>query len=112
MIFKKENDELLATIAVKNNLDMDEVISAYLICGNSFLMLMNVFEGREVKFPSKRRLTSPSLHNVKFIEDDCRKYADYERGDVITVGDDDFEVISKEKKVLNHYYVPVTKIED
>ena len=111
MTFKKENDNLLASLAIKNNLDMDKVIAGYLILGEQFLLWMHIFEGQDLHIPSKRRLCSPSLRNVHFIEDDERKYAEYEKDDVIDYGDDEWIVIDCEKKVLNHYYIPVIKSE-
>ena len=109
MVFKKD-DELLMGIAVKNNLDMDKVISGYLIMGEQFLIMLHVFEGQELKVPSKRRLCSPSLRNIRFIEDDERIYEDYAKGQIIEKGDREFTVIDREKKLLNHWYVPVMEV--
>ena len=109
MTFKKENDNMLMSLAVKNNLDMDSVIAGYLIMGEQFLMMMHVFEGKLLQIPSKRRLCSPTLKNVHFIEDDKRKYKEYERDDVIDVGDKEYIVVSEEKKLLNHWYIPVVE---
>jgi hypothetical protein len=110
VIFQKENDKLLLSLAVKNNLDMDSVIAGYLIMGEQFLMMMRVFEGRQLQIPSKRRLCSPSLRNIHFIEDDKRKYEDYERDDVIDLGDKEYTVVAEERKVLNHWYIPVVEL--
>ena len=112
MIFQKDNDKLLTSIAVKNNLDMDKVISGYLIMGEQFLMLLHVFEGQELKVPSKRRLSSPSLKNIEFIEDDERKYAEYQKSDVIDLNDREYIVIDCEKKYLNHWYIPVMELKE
>ena len=110
MIFQKE-DAMLASIAIKNNLDMDKVIAAYLIMGNQFPLLLHVFEGQEIRVPSKRKLCSPSLRNIMFIEDDERKYSSYEKDDVIDIEDNKYVVVDKEKKFLNHWYVPVLRVE-
>lgn len=107
MIFQKENDELLSNIAIKNNMDMDKVISAYLICGDDLFMLMHIFEGQDIRIPSKRKLNCYNLHNIKFIEDDERRYADYRKKEILTVKDVDYVVVAPERKVLNHYYLPV-----
>lgn len=112
MIFKKDNDSFLLALALKNNLDMDTVISGYLIMGDQFQMLLNVFEGKELKVPSKRRLSSPSLRNIRFIEDDERKFQDYVKGNIIILNDKDYEVVDVEKKILNHWYVPVVEVID
>ena len=110
MTFKKENDNLLASLAIKNNLDMDKVIAGYLILGEQFLLWMHIFEGQDLHIPSKRRLCSPSLRNVHFIEDDERKYAEYEKDDVIDVDDKEYIVVSEERKFLNHWYIPVMEM--
>jgi len=112
MIFQKENDKALAYLAVKNNMDMESIISAYLIMGDKFQILLQMFEGRELKIPSKRKLNIPNLNNIQFIEDDERKYSDYVKGNVVTIGDDDYMILSSEKKVLNHYYLPVKNMEE
>lgn len=109
MVFQKENDNLLCSLAVKNNLDMDSVVAGYLIMGEQFLMMMHVFEGRQLQIPSKRRLCSPSLKNVHFIEDDKHKYREYERDDIIDYGGKEWTVVAEEKKVLNHWYIPVVE---
>lgn len=110
MIFKNA-DELLASIAIKNKLDTDKVIAGYLIMGEQFPLLLHVFEGQELHIPSKRRLCSPSLKNIKFIEDDENKYINYEKDDVIDIDEREFVVVDKEKKFLNHWYVPVMEVQ-
>jgi len=112
MIFHKNNDTFLASLAIKNNLDMDKLLSGYLIMGEKWLLLMHVFEGCVLKIPSKRRLSSPSLYNIHYIEDDERVYGDYKRNDVLTYKDVDYIVVAEEKKVLNHWYLPVIHEED
>lgn len=111
MIFES-NDKFLVSLAERNNLDMDKFLSAYLIMGEQFLLLLHVFEGQDLHVPSKRRLSAPSLHNILFIEDDEEKYKDYVKGNVITEGDVDYVVVSQERKVLNHTYIPVIKEEE
>ena len=112
MIFKKENDELLMALAVKNDMDMDKVISAYLITGDMSFLLMRVFEGQTVKFPSKRRLGTANLHNIHFIEDDERLFKDYDKYDEIEYDGKTWTVVSAEKKLLNHWYIPVMEATD
>ena len=111
MIFKCD-DKFLVSLAEKNNLDMDKFLSAYLIMGEQFLLLLHVFEGQDLHIPSKRRLSAPSLHNIFFIEDDEEKYKDYVAGNVITENDVDYVVVAKEKRILNHIYIPVIKEEE
>ena len=112
MIFQKENDEILAYLATKNNMDMESVIAAYLVMGDKFDILLQIFEGRTLKIPSKRKLNCPNLNNIHFIEDDERKYFDYVKGNIISIGDNEYKVISSEKKILNHYYLPVELLEE
>lgn len=111
MIFQKENDDLMLNLAVKNNLDIDKVLSAYLITGNDFFMLLHIFEGQTLKVPSKRRLCTANMHNIKYIEDDKRIYKDCIKGNVIDYKGIEYTVVSTEKKVLNHYYIPVIESE-
>lgn len=111
MTFQKDNDDLAASLAVKNNLDMDSVLAAYLIAGNDIFMLLHLFEGRQLRIPSKRRLSATNCHNIKFIEDDERKYFQYEKNDEIEYNGKTYIVISEEKKILNHYYIPLIPIE-
>lgn len=112
MIFRKDGDKLLAALASKTNMDMDKVISAYLILGDDLFLLLRIFEGQTFSLPSKRRLGCMNLHNIYFIEDDERKYADYERKQIIETDGKEYCVAGKEKKFLNHYYIPVTLLED
>ena len=98
---------MLLNLAVKNNLDMDKVLSAYLIAGDLSFMLLHVFEGQNIHIPSKRRLNAMNLRNIEFIEDDKQIYKDYEKYDSIEYKGKWYSVISEEKKVLNHYYIPV-----
>lgn len=109
MIFAKDGDELLCSLATRNRIDLDKVISAYLITGEQLLMLLHIFEGQTLTIPSKRRLNCANLHNILFIEDDERKCADYQKKQILTYKDEDYIVVSEEKKVLNHYYLPVIK---
>ena len=107
MIFNKENDELMLNLAVKNKMDMDKIISAYLVAGDEFFMLLHIFEGQTLKVPSKRRLNAMNAHNIKFIEDDERKYRDYKKKEYLEYNGESYIVVSEEKKLLNHYYIPV-----
>lgn len=109
MIFAKNGDELLCSLATRNRVDLDKVISAYLITGEQLLMLLHIFEGQTLNIPSKRRLNCANLHNILFIEDDERKYADYQKKQILTYKDVEYIVVSEEKKVLNHYYLPVIR---
>lgn len=108
----KNNDSFFMTMAIKNNLDIDAVIAAYLIMGEQFQILLNVFEGHDIHIPSRRRLSSPSLHNVFFIEDDSREYEDFDRLDEVRYKEKTYIVVSKEKKLLNHWYLPVIPKEE
>lgn len=103
----KNNDSFLMAMAIKNNLDTDSVIAAYLIMGQQFQILLSLFEGRDLHIPSKRRLSSPSLHNVFFIEDDSREYQDVDKSDEVTYEGKKYIAVSKERKLLNHWYLPV-----
>lgn len=111
MVFQKENDKFLASIAVKNNLDMDRILSAYLIMGDLTPLILHVFEGQTFHVPSKRKLQSPILHSINFIEDDERKYVDMEKDEVINYKGIQYMTLGKEQKILNHYYIPVMKYE-
>lgn len=111
MIFQKQGDELLTSIAIKNNLDMDKVISAYLILGEDMLMLMHIFEGQTLNIPSKRRLSCANLHNILFIEDDERRYSDYKKKQILEYKGVEYCVVAPERKLLNHYYVSVIPLD-
>ncbi len=111
MVFKKQNDELMLSLAVRNNMDLDKVLSAYLISGDDFFMLLHVFEGQSLKIPSKRRLCAANLHNIHYIEDDERKFSDYNKGEILEYKGKEYNVVSSEKKILNHYYIPVIESE-
>ena len=112
MIFHKNNDTFLSSLAVKNNLDMDKLLSAYLKMGEKFLFLLHVFEGCELHIPSKRRLCSPSLYNIQFIEDDNKDYEDYKKGDIICYKENSYKIVSNETKILNHWYLAVIPYTD
>lgn len=111
MIFQKNGDELITSLAVRNNMDIDKVISAYLITGDQLLMLLHIFEGQTLTIPSKRRLGCANLHNVLFIEDDKQLYKDYEKKQILEYKGEEYVVVNKERKILNHYYLPVIKEE-
>ena len=111
MIFQKQNDDLMLNLAIKNNLDIDKVLSAYLITGDDFFMLLHIFEGQTLKVPSKRRLCVANMHNIKYIEDDKKIYADYVKGDIIDYKGTEYTVVAPEKRVINHYYIPVIESE-
>ena len=111
MIFKKNNDELMLNLALKNNADLDKVISAYLVTGDTFFILLHIFEGQTLKVPSKRRLGAANLHNILFIEDDKRQFADYRKKQFLEYKGESYIVVAPEKKLLNHYYIPVIKEE-
>ena len=110
MMFKT-NDEMIIGLAVKNNMDMDKVVAAYLISGDQFFMLLHALEGQDIKIPSERRLCMSNLNNIRYIEDDERKYSDCDRLDVVIKDDKSWSVVAKEKKVLNHWYLPVIEVE-
>ena len=107
MIFSKENDKLLLNLAQKNNVDMDRILSAYLVCGDQLFMLLHIFEGQDLHIPSKRRLNAANAHNIHFIEDDKREFADYEKYDSLEYKGHWYNVVAEEKKILNHWYIPV-----
>ena len=107
MIFSKDNDEMLLNLAQKNNVDMDRILSAYLVCGDQLFMLLHIFEGQDLHIPSKRRLNAANAHNIHFIEDDKREFADYEKYDSLKYKGEWYNVVAEEKKILNHWYIPV-----
>ena len=113
MIFQtSENDKLYLSLAIKNNMDLDKVISAYLVTGDEFLILLHMFEGQTLNIPSERRLGVANLYNIQFIEDDKKQFSDYEKKQILEYEGKTYEVIASEKKLLNHYYLPVKKIEE
>lgn len=107
MIFSKPNDKMLLNLAQKNNIDMDRILSAYLVCGDRLFMLLHIFEGQDLHIPSKRRLNAANAHNIHFIEDDKREFADYEKYDSLFYKGEWYNVVAEEKKILNHWYIPV-----
>lgn len=107
MIFSKLNDELLLNIAQKNNMDLDRVCAAYLTVGDNIFMLLHELEGQKITIPSKKRLSAANAHNIHFIEDDEHQYIDYEKYDCIEKDGKMWSVIAEEKKILNHWYIPV-----
>lgn len=110
MIFSQnENDNLAASLAIKNNLDLDKVISAYLVTGDDFFILLHIFEGQTLTIPSERRLGVANLANIEFIEDDERKFCDYKKKEILEYNNTSYVVVSSERKFLNHYYLPVIK---
>ena len=112
MIFKaNENDNMLMNLAIKNNMDLDKVISAYLVTGDEFLILLHIFEGQTLQIPSKRKLGVANLHNIQFIEDDKQEFADYDKKQILEYKGNSYVVVAKEKKLLNHYYLPVIQEE-
>ena len=111
MVFRN-SDKFLAALAVRNNLDIEQVIAGYLIMGEQFHLLLHVFEGKDIHIPSKRRLSSPSLHNVRYIEDDGRKYDGVRRYDDVSYDGKVYVAISEERKFLNHWYLPVIPKEE
>ena len=106
------NDGLMAALAVKNNLDTDRVMACYLVAGDDLFWLMRILEGQTVTVPSKRRLGCANLHNVRFLEDDERKYSELVRRDEVEEDGKAWTVVGKERKILNHWYLPVTEEED
>lgn len=110
MIFQKD-DELVLKLAAKNNMDMDRIVSAYLVADDCVLPLLHIFEGQTLRIPSSRKLNGMNLNNILFIEDDERRFFDYKKGQILTYKDEDYVVLNSEKKVLNHYYLPVKKDE-
>lgn len=113
MIFQtSENDKLYLSLAIKNNMDLDKVISAYLVTGDEFLILLHMFEGQTLNIPSERRLGVANLYNIQFIEDDKKQFSDYEKKQILEYKGETYEVIAPEKKLLNHYYLPVKKIKE
>lgn len=110
MIFRQsENDTLFLSLALKNNMDLDKVISAYLVTGDEFLILLHIFEGQTLNIPSGRKLNVANLYNIEFIEDDKRQFSDYEKKQVLEYKGETYVVVAPEKKILNHYYLPVIK---
>lgn len=112
MIFKKDNDKLMATLAVKNNLDMDKVLAAYLTVGDDFFLLLHIFQGQTLKIPSDRRMVAANAHNVHFIEDNKMIYKDVEKGDHVVYKGNCYTAVGKLTKILNHYYIAVVENEE
>lgn len=104
------NNELLINLSVKNHLDLDKVIAGYLVAGDEFLILLNIFEGQTLNIPSSRKLNAPCLQNIHLIEDDERKYKDYVKSNIIDYNDKEYKVINVERKILNHWYIPVVEV--
>ena len=108
MIFKpSEGDKLFASLAIKSKMDIDKAIAAYLVTGDAFLILLHMFEGQTLNIPSERRLGTENLHNIQFIEDDKRQFADYDKKQILEYKGNSYVVVAKERKFLNHYYLPV-----
>ena len=53
-----------------------------------------------------------SCYRLKlFIEDDERRYSDYKKKEVLEYKGDEYCVVAQERKLLNHYYIPVIKMD-
>ena len=109
MIFKKPNDELMMNLAIKNNMDLDKVLAAYLTVGNDFFLLLHIFQGQTLKIPSDRRMVAANSHNVYFIEDNKMVFKDVVKGDAVAYKGQKYLAVGSLTKVLNHYYLPVTQ---
>lgn len=114
MIFKKleELDKWAVSVAESNGLDMDLFLSLYIMLGEQLPFVLLALEGKSIDIPSKRRLMTPKLWEMLFIEDDEGKYKDYVKGNIISDNDNDYEVVAKERRILNHHYILVKKVED
>ena len=112
MTFKVESDTMLATIAIRNKLDIDSVAAAYLIAGDDVLPIMHALEGKTLHIPSSRRLSCGAKNTIHFIEDDEHRFSDARNKDIIEYKDKKYRVVTTERKFLNHTYLPVTEVHD
>ncbi|MBP5422710.1 MAG: hypothetical protein J6Y78_09750 [Paludibacteraceae bacterium] len=106
MTLKKDGDEIVADFALKNGLDMEQVLASYLIMGDNLFYIAKLLEGKDIHVPSKAKFNGLN-RKIYFLEDDERKYAMIEKGTIIHLDRGDYKVIASEKKILNHYYLPL-----
>ena len=112
MVFTDEENALASFTSMKSGVDQDKLISAYIIAGDALFYLLKIFEGQEINVPSARKLNMAKAHEIFFIEDDKREYANCEMKDIVEYENKLWEVAAKEKKILNHYYVAVKEVSD
>lgn len=110
MVFQSKDNSQASFIAMKQNVNSDKLISAYLIAGDSLFYLMKLFEGQNIEVPSNRKLNVAKSYNVQFIEDDERIYSEYNVKDVIEHNGKEYSVVAAEKQILNHYYIAVEEV--
>lgn len=106
MTLSKSGDEMAVEMAIRNNLDMEQVLSAYLIMGDGLFYMMRLMEGKELHIPSKHRLSSVG-RRMFFVEDDEGKYSSCKKGDVVEMRGGRHKVVAPESRILNHVYLPV-----
>ena len=107
MVLKKNGDRFLMDMAARNELDPDKMTAAWLILGDDLFVLLRLFEGQTLKVPSKRRLNFARKNSAFFIEDDKRKWRDWKKGEYLEYDDKSYLVLAPERKILNHWYIPV-----
>lgn len=112
MTFKVEADTMLATIAIRNKLDIDSVAAAYLIAGDDVLPMLHALEGKTLHIPSSRRLSCGAKNTIFFIEDDEHTFEDARNKDIIMYDERKYRVVTSERKFLNHTYLPVTEVHE
>ena len=55
MTLKKDGDEIVADFALKNGLDMEQVLASYLIMGDNLFYISKLLEGKDIHVPSKAK---------------------------------------------------------
>lgn len=110
-IIDDDNSKLLMKIATDNNMNMDKLFSAYLIIGNDLFFLLDLLEGMQIHIPTHNKRTSAERRDLFLIEYKD-EFVDCKSGDIITYNGVKYRVYTKGRKVLNHNYLPVTKVEE
>lgn len=109
-INNKDKSKSLAKIALANNLDIQDVLSIYLILGDDLFFVLSALSGKTVKFPTHNKLSEVGNNqSIKIFE--CEE-GDYVVGEIIESDVGLYKVIREPQSILNHYYCVIEKVID
>ena len=108
-ITDKDKESFLFKLAEVNNFDINNLIAIYLIIGDDLFFLSNVLKGKTIKFPVKQTFCEVNVSQSILIKE-VPVNSTYTVGNIFEDEDNEYEVIKKPCKILNHWYVVLKKL--
>lgn len=108
----------LEDYAEESGIDLEVLLSIYLVIGEDIFFVFNLLQGQKVKFPYSKSLQKSFSKGIRMLELKANKYkvngkwkptSEIEVGDIIEIGSREIAVVLPVRELLGHYYTFLLK---